>query len=156
MSKPQSKAGRSKGLPNQLAVTDQETITKALNIVLKTLSKRMDKLSDKDLIVFMAELAPYGWHKLEAAKADNAKHRNKKAAPTQKPQKPLTDTEQQTISQALHIILNTLCKKIDKLSDKNLVLFMAKMAPYGWHKLGAAAPDIAVAENQRVSFTVDK
>ena len=156
MSKRQTKAGRTKGQLNQLAISDQETITKALNIVLKTLCKRMDKLSDKDLIVFMAELAPYGWHKLETAKADNDKQRNKKTAPTQTPLKPITNAEQETITKALHIILNTLCKKIDRLKDKDLVLFMAEMAPYGWHKLGAAAAEIEVKGIQRVSFTADK
>ena len=156
MSKRQSKAGRTKGQLNKLAISDQETITKALNIVLKTLCKRMDKLSDKDLIVFMAELAPYGWHKLEAAKADNDKQRNKRTPPTQTPPKPITNCEKETITKALHIILNTLCKKIDRLKDKDLVLFMAEMAPYGWHKLNAIPPEIEKQGVQRVSFTVDK
>ena len=145
MSKRQSKAGRSKGSRNALSAQDQEILSKALNLVFKKLSKRMDQLSDTELVLFMTKLAPYGWAETiepddanknvgrfitEAEKeARNKKPATKTGAAKDSP-KMLADKDKEIIIKALRIIVNTLCKKIDRLSNKNLILFSALLAKY--------------------------
>jgi hypothetical protein len=58
-SKRKAENGRSKGARKQFNTDEQETITKALRIIVNTLCKRVDRLSDKDLILFSALLARY-------------------------------------------------------------------------------------------------
>ena len=145
MSKRQSKAGRSKGSRNALSAQDQQILSQALNLVFKKLNKRMDQLTDSELILFMTKLAPYGWAEtIEPDDANNNKGRfltdeeqeamaKKPATKTgagKKSPKKLADKDKETIVKALRIIVNTLCKKIDRLSNKNLILFSALLAKY--------------------------
>jgi hypothetical protein len=58
-SKRKAKNGRAKGAQKQFNTDEQETITKAMRIIVNTLCKRVDRLSNKDLILFSALLARY-------------------------------------------------------------------------------------------------
>ena len=145
MSKRQSKAGRPAGSRNQLSAEDRELISKALQLIFKTMDKRMDNLSDENMLLFMTKLAPYGWRQSDAADdSDNNNNAvvthtqnapgNKKAAAknngAKSPSKNLADKDHEIIVKALRVIVNTLCKRADRLSDKHVILFSALLVRY--------------------------
>ena len=117
----------------------------------------MDKLSDQDMILFITKLAPYGWGEIpepdntnkspdrfltdEESAALAKKNATPKKTAKDSPKK-LTDKDHETIKSALRIMVNTLCKRIDRLSDKHLILFSALLARYRY------IPDLENDENE--------
>ena len=163
MSKRLSKAGRAKGSRNALSAQDQQILSQALNLVFKKLNKRMDQLTDTELILFMTKLAPYGWAETiepddanknvgrfitEAEKAARDKKPAAKTGAAKDSPKEVADKDKEIIIKALRIIVNTLCKKVDRLSNKNLIFFSALLVKYRY------IPDMASGEEVDIYVTV--